>query len=243
MTEKTGYPAEMLDPDLDLEADLGVDTVKQAELFSAVREEWGIPRDDSRKLREYPTLAHVVRFVYDNRPDLARPEAAAPVVPSGVAPAASPSPVTTTASPGPAVPVAVGAAPVSPAADPILARVLAIVTEKTGYPAEMLDPELDLEADLGVDTVKQAELFSAVREEWGIPRDDSRKLREYPTLAHVVRFVYDNRPDLARPAPPGLPPAPRRPRRTSPMGPSPSPPSPAASSRPGRSREGSPCRS
>ena len=47
----------------------------------------------------------------------------------------------------------------------------------------MLDPELDLEADLGVDTVKQAELFTAVREEWGIPRDDSRKLRDYPTLA------------------------------------------------------------
>ena len=70
------------------------------------------------------------------------------------------------------------------------------MTEKTGYPAEMLDPELDLEADLGVDTVKQAELFTAVREEWGIPRDDNRKLRDYPTLAHVVRFVYDNRPDL-----------------------------------------------
>ena len=33
----TGYPAELLDPDLDLEADLGVDTVKQAEVFAAVR--------------------------------------------------------------------------------------------------------------------------------------------------------------------------------------------------------------
>jgi acyl carrier protein len=196
VTEKTGYPAEMLDPELDLEADLGVDTVKQAELFTAVREEWGIPRDDSRKLREYPTLAHVVRFVYDNRPDLARPEAADLVAPAVVAPVAAPASVTVTASPAPTAPVAVVSAPVSPAGDPVLARVLAIVTEKTGYPAEMLDPELDLEADLGVDTVKQAELFSAVREEWGIPRDDSRKLREYPTLAHVVRFVYDNRPDL-----------------------------------------------
>ena len=36
--EKTGYPAEMLDLDLDLEADLGVDTVKQAEIFAAIRE-------------------------------------------------------------------------------------------------------------------------------------------------------------------------------------------------------------
>ena len=109
------------------------------------------------------------------------------------APAAAPLAVAAS----PAAPAPDAAPSAAPAGDAVLARVLAIVTEKTGYPAEMLDPELDLEADLGVDTVKQAELFSAVREEYGIPRDDSRKLRDYPTLAHVVRFVYDNRPDLA----------------------------------------------
>ena len=37
MVEKTGYPRDMLDLDLDLEADLGVDTVKQAEMFAAIR--------------------------------------------------------------------------------------------------------------------------------------------------------------------------------------------------------------
>ncbi len=195
VTEKTGYPAEMLDPELDLEADLGVDTVKQAELFSAVREEYGIPRDDSRKLRDYPTLGHVVQFVYDNRPDLPRAVVAAPT-----ATVAVPTPIAFAVAPSPApAPPAVSTAPAAAASasDGVLARVLAIVTEKTGYPSEMLDPDLDLEADLGVDTVKQAELFSAVREEYGIPRDDSRKLRDYPTLGHVVRFVYDNRPDLA----------------------------------------------
>ncbi len=195
VTEKTGYPVEMLDPELDLEADLGVDTVKQAELFSAVREEYAIPRDDSRKLRDYPTLGHVVQFVYDNRPDLPRAVAAAPAatvaVPTPIAFAVAPS--LAPASPAASTPPAASAS----ASDGVLARVLAIVTEKTGYPSEMLDPELDLEADLGVDTVKQAELFSAVREEYGIPRDDARKLRDYPTLGHVVRFVYDNRPDLA----------------------------------------------
>ncbi len=35
----------MLDLDLDLEADLGVDTVKQAEIFAAIRETYDIPRD------------------------------------------------------------------------------------------------------------------------------------------------------------------------------------------------------
>ena len=65
MVEKTGYPQEMLDLDLDLEADLGVDTVKQAELFAAIREIYSIPRDENRKLRDYPTLSHVIRFVYE----------------------------------------------------------------------------------------------------------------------------------------------------------------------------------
>ena len=47
MVEKTGYPADMLDLDLDLEADLGVDTVKQAEIFAAIREIYSIPRDET----------------------------------------------------------------------------------------------------------------------------------------------------------------------------------------------------
>ena len=41
------------------------------------------------------------------------------------------------------------------AADSVKDRILALAVEKTGYPIEMLDLDLDLEADLGVDTVKQ----------------------------------------------------------------------------------------
>ena len=57
---------------------------------------------------------------------------------------------------------------------------LAIVAEKTGYPQDMLDLDLDLEADLGVDTVKQAETFAAIREAFDIPRQENLKLRDYP---------------------------------------------------------------
>ncbi len=65
MAEKTGYPEDMLDLDLDLEADLGVDTVKQAEMFAAVRAAYNIPRDENLKLRDFPTLAHVIKFAHD----------------------------------------------------------------------------------------------------------------------------------------------------------------------------------
>ena len=73
--------------------------------------------------------------------------------------------------------------------DPVKERILTLVAEKTGYPVDMLDLDLDLEADLGVDTVKQAEVFAAVRETYGITRDEKLKLRDFPTLAHVIRFV------------------------------------------------------
>ena len=76
---------------------------------------------------------------------------------------------------------------------------LAIVAEQTGYPPDLLDMDLDLEADLGIDTVKQAEVFAAIREAYGIERDDSLKLRDYPTLNHVVAFV-DERAGAGAPA-------------------------------------------
>ncbi|MGO8877603.1 MAG: beta-ketoacyl synthase N-terminal-like domain-containing protein, partial [Acidimicrobiales bacterium] len=75
--------------------------------------------------------------------------------------------------------------------DEVRQHVLALVAEKTGYPQDMLDLDLDLEADLGVDTVKQAELFASVREAYGIVRDDNLKLRDYPTLQHVIGFVME----------------------------------------------------
>ena len=74
----------------------------------------------------------------------------------------------------------------------VQAFVLTQVSEKTGYPIEMLDPDLDLEADLGIDTVKQAELFAAVRTHYGIPRREDLRLVDYNTLAKVKNFVLDS---------------------------------------------------
>jgi acyl transferase domain-containing protein/acyl carrier protein len=178
VADQTGYPSDMLDLELDLEADLGIDTVKQAELFVAVREMFDIDRDDSLQLRDYPSLSHVIGFVRDRAPaDKLAALAPAP------APAAAASPA-----------VAAAPAPAPVVTDPIEAAILELVAEQTGYPPDMLDLELDLEADLGVDTVKQAELFVAVRERFDIERDDSLQLRDYPTLGHVIGFVRDRAP-------------------------------------------------
>ncbi|MBM3302247.1 MAG: hypothetical protein FJY85_20130, partial [Deltaproteobacteria bacterium] len=63
--------------------------------------------------------------------------------------------------------------------------------EKTGYPADMLDTGLDLEADLGIDTVKQAEFISEVREIFDIPRIEGLKIADFPTISHIIGFVQD----------------------------------------------------
>jgi acyl carrier protein len=171
VAEMTGYPADLLEPDLDLEADLGVDTVKQAEVFAAVRTHYQLERDENLKLRDFPTLRHVAGWV--------RQRAGLGEAPLAVAaPVASPTAST-----------AVASAPAAAVADEVMARVTAIVAEMTGYPADLLEPDLDLEADLGVDTVKQAEVFAAVRTHYKLERDENLKLRDFPTLRHVAGWV------------------------------------------------------
>ncbi len=143
--------------------------------------------------------------------------------PTRVTPPTPPPPTAPTVAPAApqAAPAAVAEAPAAPApaveveappvavADPVTTKVLEIVAAQTGYPPDMLALDLDLEADLGVDTVKQAETFAAIREEYGIERDDSLALRDYPTLDHVIGFVKERRPDLATtPTAPTAPTAP-----------------------------------
>jgi acyl carrier protein len=221
VVEKTGYPEDMLDLDLDLEADLGVDTVKQAEMFAAIRAAYNIPRDENRKLRDYPTLAHVIRFVYERRPDLASAALSSPAVAEPPVPA-----------PGPVTDVSIAQAPTDVITDDsIKEKVLEIVAEKTGYPKDMLDLDLDLEADLGIDTVKQAEMFAAIRAAYNIPRDENVKLRDFPTLAHVIKFAQNRSGSIGASA--SVPPAAQKKHEPAAEKPSSSPaPAPVKAARP-----------
>ena len=176
IAEQTGYPVDMLEPELDLEADLGIDTVKQAETFVAIRQAFDIPRRDDLNLRDYNTLAKVVGFVREMRPELAISES---VVSESVS-----------SNQLPVISESVSAS------DAVMDQVLNIIADQTGYPVDMLEPDLDLEADLGIDTVKQAETFVAIRQAFDIPRRDDLNLRDYNTLAKVVGFVREMRPDL-----------------------------------------------
>jgi acyl transferase domain-containing protein len=213
VSQLTGYPSDLLDADLDLEADLGVDTVKQAEVFAAVRGHYNVERDPNLKLRDFPTLRHVATWVRERAGLGAAPAAASAPMPAPAAGAMAAAPATpaqpaapvasaTTAAQRVAPPAA--AAATAAATDDVIARVTAIVAEMTGYPVDLLEPDLDLEADLGVDTVKQAEVFAAVRGHYNVERDPNLKLRDFPTLRHVSSWVRE-RAGLAAPAAQELP--------------------------------------
>ena len=182
VSEKTGYPVEMLDPDLDLEADLGIDTVKQAELFAAIRSHYEIPRKEDLNLSEYNTLAKVIDFVKENLS----------VKESTVAESEQPVREETKQADIKKEEIVSSLPAAAVNRDDIKQFVLATVSEKTGYPSEMLDLDLDLEADLGIDTVKQAELFATIRTNYGIPRQEDLNLSNYNTLSKVIDFVQNS---------------------------------------------------
>ena len=52
-----------------------------------------------------------------------------------------------------------------------------VVTEKTGYPTEMLEPGMELDTDLGIDSIKRVEILAAMRER--VPA-----LPEFDTSSH-----------------------------------------------------------
>ncbi|HEX3828486.1 MAG TPA: SDR family oxidoreductase [Sporichthyaceae bacterium] len=105
----------------------------------------------------------------------ARP--AATSVPDAPAAAPPPAPAPT---PGRTEPVSLG-------------MLLDVVADKTGYPAEMLDGGMDLEADLGVDSIKKVEIFAAVRQRAdGMPSADSpqmAQLFQLRTLDQIVQWA------------------------------------------------------
>jgi malonyl CoA-acyl carrier protein transacylase len=169
VAEKTGYPAEMITPAMELEADLGIDSIKRVEILSAVRERApGLPELDPAQLGALRTVGEIVSHLRAHLP-ASGPVAAAPAVSASAAPAASAAPKAASSSVD------------------LEATMLTVVAEKTGYPAEMITQSMELEADLGIDSIKRVEILSAVRERApGLPELDPAQLGALRTVGEIV---------------------------------------------------------
>jgi len=60
-----------------------------------------------------------------------------------------------------------------------------VFAEVTRYPLEILDPQANLEEDLGIDSVKLGEVFSVLRERFHLPQDLEIPRERLVTIAGV----------------------------------------------------------
>ena len=140
VSDKTGYPTDMIDTDMELETDLGIDSIKRVEILSEINKKMGeiFTADDVASLSTKGSIREIADYLASiggASADVAEADVTeAPIEEKGNAS--------------------------SEAA--IEKVVLESISDKTGYPTDMIDVTMELETDLGIDSIKRVEIFSAV---------------------------------------------------------------------------------
>ena len=143
ISSETGYPKEMLDIDADLEADLGIDSVKLGEILSRLAAESGIELSDDQQIH---TIGDIIKgYKGQNNNESVKEEEETNRKENNDN-------------------------------KDIQARIIEIISDETGYPKEVLDTDADLEADLGIDSVKLGEILSRLAAESGIELSDDQQI-------------------------------------------------------------------
>ncbi|MGB0389585.1 MAG: phosphopantetheine-binding protein, partial [Ardenticatenaceae bacterium] len=150
VSDKTGYPVEMLELEMDIESDLGIDSIKRVEILGSLQSRYPqMPKLKPEELGELRTLGQIVDHT----------QAAMGVTSTnGAAPSASTAPA--------AAPAPVAAPPAATSGvntEELTNALLEVVSNKTGYPVEMLELEMDIESDLGIDSIKRVEILGSLQ--------------------------------------------------------------------------------
>ncbi|WP_432843331.1 SDR family NAD(P)-dependent oxidoreductase [Dactylosporangium sp. CA-092794] len=167
LSDRTGYPVDLIDLDLDLEADLSIDSIKRAEVAGDVAARLGLTADGDDTELEELVKARTVRAMVGwltTRTDDGR------------------TPATTTVSATLTVE--------APKLD-FRGAVLAVLSERTGYPVDLIDFDLDLEADLSIDSIKRAEVAGDVAARLGLTADGDDTELEELVKARTVRAMVN----------------------------------------------------
>jgi NAD(P)-dependent dehydrogenase (short-subunit alcohol dehydrogenase family)/acyl carrier protein len=196
VAERTGYPADMLDPGADMEADLGIDSIKRVEIIAAFRRAVlpGMAQPTPAFMDAMTGARSMDEILAAVRSFTGAPAHAGPAPAAAVADAAAPP-----------------AAPRTEVAIDAREELVRIVAQRTGYPPDMLDPDADLEADLGIDSIKRVEIVAAFRRSV-LPemKEPTPAFADALSGATTMRAILDALTRFLEPEP--APPA--KPRRT-----------------------------
>ena len=169
--ELTGYPLEMLGLEMDIEADLGIDSIKRVEILSSLEEKMPhLPKVTPDMVGTLKTLGQICAYLTS----------------AGGA-----------GLPGPGAQAPTGAPESAAKGDTALIQsaLLRIVGELTGYPLEMLGLEMDIEADLGIDSIKRVEILSSLEEKMPhLPKVTPDMVGTLKTLGQICAFLGGQNP-------------------------------------------------
>ena len=175
VSDKTGYPTDMIDVEMELETDLGIDSIKRVEILSDINKELGeiFTAEDVASLSTKGSISGIVEYL----------ESIAAAAPVNTAPAAAAAVET-------AAPAVVGG---TASAVNVEKVVLEAISDKTGYPTDMIDVEMELETDLGIDSIKRVEIFSAVIETLGcnLSADEIGELSGLPDIQSITKYLAE----------------------------------------------------
>jgi acyl carrier protein/NAD(P)-dependent dehydrogenase (short-subunit alcohol dehydrogenase family) len=184
VSEKTGYPVEMLELEMNMEADLGIDSIKRVEILGAMQEHYPtLPRLNPDELATLHTLGQIIVNMQTSlQTELADSSASKTALIEAN---------TTIINPTPTSHVSIPIVSSGQSQNEVLTKaLLEVVSEKTGYPVEMLEVEMDMEADLGIDSIKRVEILGAMQERHpDLNRPNPDELAELRTLKQIIEYL------------------------------------------------------
>ncbi|MEA5580675.1 beta-ketoacyl synthase N-terminal-like domain-containing protein [Nodularia harveyana UHCC-0300] len=206
-SDKTGYPVEMLEMDMDMEADLGIDSIKRVEILGALQDIYpDLPQPNLEELSEKRSIGEVVEYLQSHVSGSSSVETETSTTNQEVV-------LESTQSPLPLIPIggnkipspvemtdSVVSTPLPTELEPEIATtddyadlgqtLLSITSDKTGYPVEMLEMDMDMEADLGIDSIKRVEILGAMQDKYpNLPQPNIEELGDLRTIGQIVDYL------------------------------------------------------
>lgn len=197
IAEKTGYPLEMIEPPMELENDLGIDSIKRVEILSATMDKLpDLPEFEAASMSSLSTIAEIIDLIKKKINDRDQATTDDSLAVDSINSEEGPLGLKTVASTGIVI------KSTNAESENIETIMLAVVAEKTGYPIDMLEPTMDLENDLGIDSIKRVEILSATTDKIpDLPDFDASQMSSLSTLSDIITFIETQLKPESVPAP------------------------------------------